>query len=94
MSDSAIVYWAHLPEHTNVLTQGYIGVTSKSLSHRQNQHIRSACNERDSHYNDTFKCAIRKYDNIVWDVLVISDYEYVLYVKKISYGLLRIQDGT
>lgn len=27
----AYVYWIRLPEHTDILTEGYIGVTSKDI---------------------------------------------------------------
>lgn len=34
----AFVYWIHLPEHTDMLSQGYIGVTSKSVNDRFSAH--------------------------------------------------------
>lgn len=38
----AFVYWIHLPEHTDMLTQGYIGVTKNAVSIRFGQHASAA----------------------------------------------------
>lgn len=34
----AFVYWIHLKEHTDILTEGYIGITSRTVNQRLNQH--------------------------------------------------------
>lgn len=38
----AFVYWIHLASHTDMLTQGYIGVTKKTVKMRYSEHCRSA----------------------------------------------------
>ena len=69
----SIVYWIHLPEHTDILSEGYIGVTN-NLKRRISEH-RSNTNE---HLNNAFK----KYTNIVCDIVVKSDDYYCLYVEE------------
>lgn len=60
------IYWAHLPEHTNPMTEGYIGITKKRIERRKSEHNRDSKNNS----NKTFHRAIRKYgDKIVWEVL-------------------------
>lgn len=51
------LYWVHLPEHTNFLTEGYIGITSRPIGQRYSQHVRDA--ENGSHY--AFHSAIREH---------------------------------
>lgn len=67
----AIVYWAHLPEHTDIKKHGYIGITKDSLSKRKANHFRYKGKCR-------FQSAIKKYgDKIVWDTLLIGSPDYV-----------------
>lgn len=61
-----ILYWAHLPEHTNPLTEGYIGITKQSLKDRVKNHKYHS--RKGS--NNLFKQKIREYDNlIIWEVI-------------------------
>ena len=53
----AIIYWAHLPEHTDISTEGYVGVSINSLKQRKSEHIRDS--KKGSTY--IFHKAIRKY---------------------------------
>lgn len=34
----AFVYWIHLKEHTDILTEGYVGITSRTVEKRAGQH--------------------------------------------------------
>jgi len=41
MSDTIYkLYWIHLPEHTNPFTEGYVGVTSRTIEKRLQEHHR------------------------------------------------------
>lgn len=72
----AIVYWIRLAEHTDLLTQGYIGVTTKTAEERFEQHCNNAywpSIPKTKLYN-----VIRKYgaENLVVETLVVCDKEY------------------
>ena len=58
-SDSYLVYWIHIDEHEDPYSQGYIGVTKRSLVIRSNQHVASATENPSSFI--TLHNAIRKY---------------------------------
>ena len=59
------VYWVHLPEHTDMTKQGYVGITSLGVSKRFAAHVRSS---RSSKNPTVFKRAIIKYS----DKLVVT----------------------
>jgi hypothetical protein len=42
----ACVYWIHLPEHKDISSEGYVGVTSYSLEFRFDRHLNNTMNER------------------------------------------------
>ena len=69
------VYWIHHPEHTNMFTQGYIGV-SKELKRRFSSHRAKPSNLHMKH-------AITKYgwDTLIKEVMVIASKEYCLDVE-------------
>lgn len=70
---ASIVYWAHLPEHNDMWTQGYIGITKQPASLRWRDHISHAKTEAQL----PFARALKKYPNIVFDVIVVGqDREY------------------
>lgn len=65
------VYWIHLPEHIDMFTQGYIGVTSRHPSDRLYEHIST----KNTHLSNAFI----KYGNkmIQTTILVgLEDYCY------------------
>jgi group I intron endonuclease len=66
------VYWIHQPEHTDIFSQGYVGVTGNFTSRMKNH-------ERGSQ-NPHFKNAVNKYgwDNLVKEVVVIAEKDYCL----------------
>ncbi len=68
------LYWIHKPEHTDVKTEGYVGITSRSLTNRMQQHLKYA----HAGANIPLSNAIRKYNNLIVEVLVIGTEEYVL----------------
>jgi predicted GIY-YIG superfamily endonuclease len=69
------VYWIHHPEHTDMLTQGYIGVSS-DISRRWESHKNRTQNGR-------LKNAIKSYgwDTLVKKVILIADRWYCLMVE-------------
>lgn len=72
---SSVVYWIHLAEHTNILTEGYIGVTNNIKSRFRSHEKRTG--------NKHFKRAIKKYgwDNLVKEIVLISDKAYCLLIE-------------
>jgi hypothetical protein len=71
----AFVYWVRLPEHKDVFTEGYVGVTSQPVMTRFSQHLSKAKKNE----NLPFQNALRKYGRhgLVVDTLVIGDVDYV-----------------
>lgn len=62
----AFVYWIHLPEHTNMLSEGYIGFTSKTVLERWKGHLKESHRKRCPNY--PLYNAIKKYE----DRLIVS----------------------
>ncbi len=65
---ASIVYWAHLPEHHDVYTQGYIGITKQSALLRWRDHVSYSKKETQL----PFARALNKYPNIVFDIIVVG----------------------
>lgn len=78
-----IVYWAHLPEHTDITVEGYVGITKTSLQKRMWQHKHNAKKRENSPKRTVFDRAIAKhgYDNVVFDTVCICDKNYALYLE-------------
>lgn len=75
----AEIYWIHLPEHTDMFSEGYIGVTKYTAKKRFAQHRERSC----SSDNQNICKAIRKYghENLIVETLVIADMAYCLEVE-------------
>ena len=69
------VYWIHHPEHTDMFTQGYIGV-SKDVKKRWSTHRATPSNSHIQH-------AITKYgwDNLIKEVVLVADRDYCLAIE-------------
>jgi len=69
------VYWIHHPEHTDMFSQGYIGV-SKDLKRRFRNHAKHTNNLH-------LKRAIKKYgwDNLVKEVVLVAEETYCLMIE-------------
>jgi hypothetical protein len=76
MTTTSSVYWLHQPEHTDMFSQGYIGV-SKNFKKRLNQHYK--LNE-----NPHLRNAIDKYgwDNLIKQQILIGDEQYCFDIEK------------
>ncbi len=74
----AFVYWIHLPEHTDITSEGYIGFTSKTVENRWREHTYSQTAGRCGHlYN-----AMSKYeDSLIVETLVEGSNEYCLEIE-------------
>lgn len=70
------VYWIHRPEHTDIMSQGYIGV-SKKFDRRMWEHFALTQNRH-------LKFAIHKYgwDNLIKKQLLIAEKEYCLDIER------------
>ena len=67
---STSLYWIHHKDHTDMFSQGYVGV-SKNTEARWFRHSRYSDNQH-------FKAAIKKYgwDNLIKEVVVIGEETY------------------
>lgn len=76
------LYWIHLPTHTDITSQGYIGITKQAPSRRFSQHKRQArkCLNRGERLCPV-QNAILKYETSM-SVLVIADYDYILKLEE------------
>jgi hypothetical protein len=77
----AEVYWIHLPEHTDMFSEGYIGYTSKTAKERFEDHVCTMNNKRDG---DTHLYrAFRKYgkESLILETICICEEEYGLWLE-------------
>ena len=67
VADRCYVYWIHLPEHTCLLLDGYIGIT-KNLSNRW------SCHRKGHGTSYHLQNSIKKYgvEGLVWDVIYMA----------------------
>jgi len=78
----ASMYWIHLEDHTDMFSQGYIGIT-KDIKKRWSDHAKRTANNHLLH-------AIKKYgwDSLVKEVVLVADEAYCLMVE----AKLRAED--
>lgn len=73
MQSKSCVYWIHLPEHTDIFTQGYVGVAVGGSAKRFREHKSSAKSGSNLHIHN----AIRKYGNeLVVEDIIRAPIEY------------------
>lgn len=73
MLSKSCVYWIHLPEHTDIFTQGYVGVSKSGLVKRYREHKHAAIKGSSLPIHN----AIRKYgDELVAEVVVFAESLY------------------
>lgn len=72
---ASTLYWIHHPEHTDMFTQGYIGVTNNTNDRFEEHKNRT----RNAH----LKNAIVKYgwDNLIKKAIIIADEAYCLMIE-------------
>ena len=69
------VYWIHHPNHTNIMSEGYVGIT-KRFTRRMFEHKALTTNKYLSN-------AIKKYgwDNLVKEVILIANKDYCIDIE-------------
>lgn len=73
MTSKSCVYWIHLPEQTDIFTQGYVGVASKGAAYRYKEHLSKTKGGSKLPIHN----AIRKYgEKLIVDTVVLADIEY------------------
>jgi group I intron endonuclease len=71
--DLAVVYWIRAPHHTDIFTEGYVGVTTQTAEKRFDKHVKDA--KRGSEL--AVHQAIRKYgDKITVEVVIEGSEDY------------------
>lgn len=76
----AFVYWIHLPEHTDISKEGYVGFTSRTVDQRFAHHKQSMTEAKLSHY--VLYRAMKKYGKrLIVTTLVEGSQEYCLEVE-------------
>ena len=81
MLDLAEVYWIHLPEHTDMLSEGYIGITSETTKERYRAHIKESKRKDRKKYR--IHNVIAKYkDSLIVDTLVICSDDYAIWLEE------------
>lgn len=80
----AFVYWIHLPEHTDMFSEGYIGFTSKTVGKRFTRHKSDAKAGSRLHIH----LAIMKYgERLLCDTLLEASEDYC---KDVEYKLRKL----
>ena len=79
----AVLYWLHLADYTDVFTQGYVGVTTRSIDVRFKEH----CSRYNNSYNsyNPLHLAFNKYgtENIIKTRLCVSTAREIYEIEKI-----------
>lgn len=77
----ASVYWIHLPEHSNIFSEGYIGV-STDVTTRIYEHHRLM--RKGDHENSVLINVYKKYSNqLITDILINASEEYCYEIEEI-----------
>lgn len=77
----ACVYWIHRPEHTDIFSEGYVGVTSKTAAERYKVHVDTS-NSKTSKKSIVHKAikSIGK-DNLIVETILIAEEWYCYEVE-------------
>lgn len=74
------VYWIHLPEHTDITSQGYVGITKLDVKHRFELHKKAK--PRKGMRHTVIMYALAKYkDTVVIETLLEGSREYCLMIE-------------
>lgn len=76
------LYWIRLPEHTDITSQGYIGITGQSVTKRFNQHRNDARRSK-ARKKSIFKQELINNPNLIIETLLVSDYDYVKNLERL-----------
>lgn len=76
---TASVYWIHLPEHTDMFTDGYIGVTTMAVSERFKRHLSaSRCTGRRAVIQNAI---IKHGEKLIVDTVLVASEDYCYWVE-------------
>lgn len=74
----AVVYWIHLEEHTDIFSQGYVGVTSVGVEKRFSQHKSTSKTGK-----FPISLALRKYGNkIIVSTVLVAETAYCYLIEE------------
>lgn len=80
MTERYEVYWIHLPEHSDILTQGYVGLTKKTGRKRFTSHRNNSTKPKHAH--KVISKAFKKYgDRIIVTTLLVCNKEYAKFFE-------------
>lgn len=81
MTDIYTTYWIHLPEHTDIFSQGYVGITKKEVGQRFKEHLSNSKRPDQSH--KLISKALVKYgEKVCIEAICISDKDYAKDLEK------------
>lgn len=63
---ASVVYWIHRPSHTDMFSEGYIGITNRRANRRWVEHKRGGSCK-------TLSNALIKYDDVVFDIVLVAN---------------------
>ncbi len=73
----AIVYWIHLDSHTDIFTEGYVGISTRLVTDRFKEHLALSCKDK-----TILNKALLKYRDVVKiKVLIEGSENYCLTVE-------------
>lgn len=72
----SIVYWIRRPEHINMFTDGYIGVTSRELEDRMVEHIKNSKGSSKESYIVHNAIKSIGIENLIYSAVLIADEAY------------------
>lgn len=76
---SSVVYWIRRPHYVDVLTQGYVGISSQPVAQRWADHGRNS-----NRHNGILRNAINGSKDIVYEVLLVAqDREYCERIERL-----------
>jgi hypothetical protein len=78
MDSTCYVYWIHRPCETDLLTQGYVGITNNPEL-RWKQHQKEAVSRNTNH---KFYNSLRLHSDFIFEILIISDRGYCLELEQ------------
>jgi hypothetical protein len=82
---SSVVYWIHKPEHTDITSQGYVGITNGMARDRWVNH-QTASRKNPNVHCAILNHAILKHKDLIYEVVLVADTRE--YCERIE-GLLR-----
>ena len=68
---NSVVYWIHRPCHTDMTSEGYIGITTNPVRRWQEHRLNAKKNGKATIYK-----ALKKYDDVQFDVILIGNRKY------------------